>query len=110
MSDICEICGLPKDICACESLMKAKQEITVSLRLGRFKKKVTVIEGLKGSGLDLDDVARDLRRKFACGGSVSDQGAILLQGDHRAKIKNVLGKLGFDPENIIIEWALQGKH
>ena len=108
MSDICDICGLPKDICACESLKKAKQEITVSLRLGRFRKKVTVIAGLKGSGLDLEHVASDLKRKLACGGTAKE-GNIVLQGDHRKHIKAVLSKLGFDPENIIIKWSLRGK-
>lgn len=82
--------------------MKAKQEITVGIKLGRFRKKITVINGLKGSGLNLEDVASDLKRVFACGGTAKE-GHIELQGDHRVKIKKALIKLGFNEENIIIK-------
>ena len=103
MSGVCEVCGLPEDICACENLIKSKQDITVSLILGRFRKKVTVVGGLNKSGLDLEDVVKRLRKKLACGGSISDKGKILLQGDHRSRMKKVLGGLGFDAENITVK-------
>lgn len=49
---------------------------------GRGGKVVTVVRGLPG---DLAAVARDLKRHCGSGGAVKD-GAVEIQGDHRAKV------------------------
>lgn len=103
MSEICNVCGLPKDLCICDSLAKEGQEITVSLEKKRFGKLMTVIEGLQKSNLDIEKVASDLKKKLACGGTVSEKSEIFLQGDHRRGIKEALVKLGFKAESIAVK-------
>ncbi len=54
--------------------------------------------------MDLDETTRTLKNRLATGGSVVD-GEVYLQGDHRARIRDELAKLGFDPETIEISDA-----
>lgn len=65
----------------------------------RFNKMTTVISGVPKD--DLKRVAKYLKRHLACGGSSKD-GKIILQGDHRGKIKRFLVDLGYLEENITI--------
>lgn len=99
MSEICAKCGLPKDLCVCEDIAKEQQAITVRNEKRKFGKDYTVIKGLKESEIDMKDLAKKLKTKFACGGTAKD-GVIELQGDHRKDIKEELAKLGFAPESI----------
>jgi translation initiation factor 1 len=94
MAVICNICGLPQDLCACGELNKDSNQIIVRLETRRFKKKGTMIEGLDPKLNDLDSVLKELKSKYACGGTAKD-GYIFLQGDHRDTIKNTLVKFGF---------------
>jgi translation initiation factor 1 len=59
---------------------------------GRGGKAMTVVRGLPASRLD--EVARDLKRLCASGGSVKD-GAVEIQGDHREKAAERLRAQGF---------------
>ena len=103
MAEICNVCGLPKDLCICEAVAREQQEIVVRTEKKRFGKLITVVEGLDRSGVDLNKLLKSLKSKLACGGTVSDKKEILLQGDHRRSIKSVLAKEGFKIENIKIE-------
>jgi translation initiation factor 1 len=98
MPEICPNCGLPKDICACETIAKEEEKIKVSSSKKRFGKTVTTIEGIS-KDVDIKNVLRELKTKLACGGTVKN-GMIELQGDHRKKIKDILIKLGFPEEKI----------
>lgn len=98
---ICEKCGLPKEICACAALVEEVKRITVNVERKKFGKEITVIEGLN-TNVDLEAIAKKLKSKFACGGTVKD-GRIELQGDHRKRIKEVLGNLGFSQELIDVK-------
>ena len=51
--------------------------------------------------INLKEIAKELKKKLACGGTVKDN-EIELQGDHAAKIKERLVELGFNAENIEI--------
>lgn len=97
--EVCKICGLPKDLCVCETIAKAEQKLVVSVTKRRFGKFVTLVEGLDPKNVDINNVSKTLKTKFACGGTIRE-GSIELQGDHRRRIKNELVKLGF-PENSI---------
>ncbi|MFH1212367.1 MAG: stress response translation initiation inhibitor YciH [Candidatus Woesearchaeota archaeon] len=99
MSDICTICGLPKELCVCETIAKENQSITAKLIKKKFGKKYTVIEGFNQSEIDVKEVAKKLKEKFACGGTSKD-GIIELQGDHLKNVKQSLILLGFAPETI----------
>ena len=99
MSDICTTCGLPKDICVCETIAKESAKITVTIEKKKFRKEYTVIHGLDASEIDLKDLAKQLKNKLACGGTVKD-GVIELQGSHLRETRDFLIKLGFSPETI----------
>ena len=102
MSEICAVCGLPKELCVCSTISKEQQKITVKIVQGKFKNMfLTVIEGIDVKGEELKRIAKQLKQSLACGGSFKDS-AIELQGDHRKRIKEVLQKLGFNASNIEI--------
>ena len=96
---ICPKCGLPKELCVCETIAKEAQKITVSLVQKRYKKNVTIIKGIDTAKIDIKHVMKVLKSKLACGGTYKND-EIELQGDHRSRVKQVLIKEGF-PANII---------
>ena len=59
----------------------------------------TMIEGLDPKLNNLETVAKELKSKYACGGTAKE-GYIFLQGDHRDTIKDTLTDLGFAEESI----------
>ena len=58
-----------------------------------------MIEGLDPKINNLENVAKELKGKYACGGTTKE-GYIFLQGDHRDTIKDALVNLGFSEEKI----------
>ncbi|MBU4070283.1 MAG: translation initiation factor [Nanoarchaeota archaeon] len=96
--EICPKCGLPKQACVCEQIVKSSQRIKVTTDRKRYGKLVTVISGFE-SGIDVKSIAKTLKNELACGGTYKDN-IIELQGDHRKKIKEILVKHGFDKESI----------
>ena len=58
-----------------------------------------MIEGLDPKLNNLEDVAKELKSKYACGGTAKE-GYIFLQGDHRDTIKDTLINLGFADDSI----------
>lgn len=101
MSEICPKCGLPKELCVCETIAKEAQEITVKSVKKRFGKLYTVVAGISDKNIDLKELLKKLKSKLACGGTYKD-GAIELQGDHKSKVKEYLVEYGFIPESIKI--------
>ena len=90
--------GLPVDAIAWEDLTKKGQRINITTDKKRYGKIVTVVTGF-GSGIDIRQVAKNLKNGLACGGTYKDD-MIELQGDHRKKVKEILVKIGFDEESI----------
>ena len=99
MAVICNTCGLPEDLCACGDLDKDSNHIIIRLETRRFKKKGTMIEGLDPKINNLENVAKELKSKYAYGGTAKE-GYIFLQSDHRETIKDTLVNLGFAEETI----------
>lgn len=99
MSEVCSQCGLPKELCVCETIAKESQKITISVIKKKFGKKYTVIEGIDDKEIDLKDLTKKLKGKFACGGTAKDK-KIELQGDHKQSVKRFLIELGFPLETI----------
>jgi translation initiation factor 1 len=60
----------------------------------RKGKKVTLVKGFAGSGEDLKNLARELKSKCGVGGSLAE-GAILIQGDFRERIFDLLQEKGY---------------
>ncbi|MCR5004149.1 MAG: translation initiation factor [Bacteroidales bacterium] len=74
----------------------SKQRLIVRIdRSGRGGKQVTLVEGFKGSSDDLKELGRSLKVKCGVGGSVSD-GQIIIQGDLRDKVTNLLTQMGYN--------------
>ena len=99
MTEICSQCGLPKDLCVCETIAKESQKIVVGIEKRKFGKIETTIAGIDDKEIDIKDLARQLKNKFACGGTVKN-GKIELQGDHKNKVRDFLIQIGFAPESI----------
>ena len=99
MAVICNTCGLPEDLCACGDLAKDSAKIIIRLETRRFRKKGTMIDGLDPKMHNLEGVAKELKNKYACGGTAKE-GYVFLQGDHRDTIKDELVRLGFAESSI----------
>lgn len=102
MSDMCAICGLPKELCVCETIAKESQKITAKIIKKKFGKVYTKIEGINQNEINIKDLCKSLKSRFACGGTAKE-GYIELQGDHRGKLKDALINLGFSPDTIDIK-------
>jgi translation initiation factor 1 len=99
MSGICTTCGLPPDLCVCETIAKESQKLHVTTTKKKFGKISTLISGINQHEVDVKDIAKKLKAKFACGGTVKD-GVIEIQGDHTKEVGGALAELGFSPDTI----------
>lgn len=99
--DVCQKCGLPKDLCACETIAKEQQKIIIRSEKRRYGKKVTLISGFDDKTIDIETLVKLLKQKLACGGTLKNN-IIELQGDHANNIKKVLIKQNFPEESIQI--------
>ena len=103
--EICQKCGLMKELCACDILEKEEtQRIRVYATKKKFKKLVTIVEGIDKN--KLDETGRELKQKLACGGTVKD-GVIILQGDQRKNIRKALVNFGYPEGSITVLESLQ---
>lgn len=99
VGEVCSTCGLPRDLCVCETIAKEEQRITVKVIKRKFGKLITLVDGMDQKQIDLKDLAKKLKSKFACGGTVKE-GVIELQGSHVDKVRRELINLGFRSESI----------
>lgn len=77
------------------TLPPADQLLYVSRdRKNRKGKDATIIEDFVGTTDDLKDLAKTLKNACGVGGNAKD-GYILLQGDHRVKVKDFLENKGY---------------
>jgi translation initiation factor 1 len=96
--DICPKCGLPIPACVCDEIAKTQQEISITTEKRRFGKVSTMISGFD-DGVDIKSIAKKLKAKRACGGTIKNK-IIELQGNHRGFIKPILVSEGFSEEQI----------
>jgi translation initiation factor 1 len=77
------------------TLPPQQQQLRVGLdKSGRAGKTVTLITGFVGSGPDLEALAKLLKTRCGTGGSAKG-GDILIQGDVRTKVAEILQKEGY---------------
>ncbi len=77
------------------TLAPSKQNLRVALdKRNRGGKKVTIVDGFRGSEDDLKDLTKHLKSKCGVGGSAKD-GQVIIQGDFRVKVCEILQKDGY---------------
>lgn len=79
-------------------LEKGETKIVISKDIRKFSKPVTIISGLS-ERQDAKDITKQLKTKIGTGGTFKD-GQIILQGDHRDAVKNLLAGMGFAGDSI----------
>ena len=78
-----------------DTLPKNQQKLYVSIdKKQRAGKEVTLVEGFIGSEEDLKELGKLLKSKCGVGGTVKD-GEIIIQGNFRDKVLDLLVKDGF---------------
>ncbi len=65
----------------------------------RKGKPITILEGYNGADSDFKKLAKDLKTKLSVGGSFKD-GKIIIQGDYRDKIMEMLMAKGFKVKRV----------
>ncbi len=101
MVEVCNQCGLPKDLCVCEMIAREQQKILIKIEKKKFGKKYTIISGISKEA-NVEEIFKKLKNKFACGGTAKS-GQIELQGDHKNRMRAALVDLGFLEETIEID-------
>ncbi len=77
------------------TLPPSQQKLRIALdRRNRAGKQVTVVSDFIGSDDDLKELCKSLKTKCGVGGSAKD-GLIVIQGDQRAKIADILVAAGY---------------
>ncbi len=99
MAEIDPITGLPKELGVWDAITKESQEISVYTIKKKFGKEHTVVEGMDKKDVDMKEMVKKLKAKFACGGTVKG-GKIELQGNHKFKVKQILIDMGFPEASI----------
>ncbi len=78
-----------------ETLPKDKQRLRITLdKRNRGGKVVTLVSGFRGTGNDLAALGKLLKTRCGVGGSAKD-GEIIIQGDWRQKVADILTKEGY---------------
>ena len=65
----------------------------------RKGKALTILEGFTINDIELKNIAKELKKKLSVGGSLKD-GYIIIQGDYRDKIMEILHSKGFKTKRV----------
>lgn len=98
MEEICNVCGLPKNLCVCKEIQKEQQKIKIKTVKRTYGRIVTIIKGLEDKE-KAKELEKNLKKKLACGGTLKGN-EIELQGNHKEKVIELLIKEGFKKEMI----------
>ena len=76
------------------TLEPSKQNLKIWLDRLKGGRVATVIRGYVGSSSDLAELGKNLKKSCGVGGTVKD-GEIIIQGDHRDRVVELLTKAGY---------------
>jgi translation initiation factor 1 len=77
------------------TLPKNQQKLRLNMeRAGRGGKTVTLVKGFVGSEEDMSVLCKQLKQRCGVGGTIKD-GEIIIQGDHRQRLVEILKKEGY---------------
>ncbi|NMC06211.1 MAG: stress response translation initiation inhibitor YciH [Candidatus Lokiarchaeota archaeon] len=96
---VCPVCSLPIELCVCKAVSQEESKIKVKTDKRKWGRLVTLLEFTGLANVNLNDVARKLKTKAACGGTI-DGNTIELQGDHTFSVRGWLKEMGFEDSNI----------
>lgn len=65
----------------------------------RKGKPITILEGYNGADTDFKKLAKELKTKLSVGGTIKNE-AIIIQGDYRDKIMEILKGKGFNVKRV----------
>jgi len=93
---LCPDCRQPQNQCRCSTIAADQPVGDGKIRIrretkGRKGKGVTLVEGLALTPADVDKLAREMKTRCGCGGSVK-HGVIEIQGDQRQLILGFLAE------------------
>lgn len=77
-----------------ETLAPAKQNLKIWLDRLKGGRVATVVRGFVGSDDDLSALGKELKKSCGVGGTAKD-GEIIIQGDHRDRVLELLIKAGY---------------
>ena len=97
MASICNLCGLPEELCICQEIAKEQQKAIISTVRRRYGKMVTIVEGIEDTAIDINKLAKTLKSSCASGGTVKGR-VIELQGEHKKRVAKVLTQNGYQVE------------
>ena len=97
-SDLPQVEEVPEQPKTANAKKRQNEPLRVELDK-RNGKPTTLITDFKGTDAELKDLAKDLKVKCGAGGSSRD-GEILVQGDFRVKIADILVAMGFKVKKI----------
>jgi len=79
-----------------QTVSERDQRLIVQLdKKQRRGKQVTLVSGFIGSAEDIKELSKFLKSKCGVGGSTKD-GEIIIQGDHRRKVQDLLSQKGYN--------------
>ena len=95
----CERCGELEAECTCPPAPPArippeKQTARLNVEKRKKGKLVTTVRGLPAEGNDLPALLAQLKSACGAGGTLKDD-LLELQGDHRERVRSLLGELGY---------------
>ena len=94
-----EVSNEPEEVEESEHELFVQKEPMICKFEKRKGKPTTIIEGYEGEEEDFKILAKEIKTKLSVGGSFKD-GAIIIQGDYRDKIMNILKDKGFKTKRV----------
>jgi len=65
----------------------------------RKGKPITILEGYRGASKDFKQLAKELKKKLSVGGGIKGE-TIIIQGNYRDKIMDMLKSMGFKVKRV----------